>query len=285
MSTKDAGRQVAGRPPDIAGERLRRRVRAERGILGVSVLVLGGAAALLASDRGPRPIDPAFLAGPIAAMAAETVAPAEPTGSARAAIRAPRPQAAGSALDAAASVPGEKVGDRARTPRTEAEFRAELRALARSDPEAFGRRAEAILAGSGPACEQLASACAAYEERWPGAEALCVRTVSTLPLGSSPQAESVPQALVHWLGERALLEPRAREALTAVVWSRTGRVEPMLRIRALRALILATPEEELTLLAGRVHAEGDPDVHSAGRAALEARARPAPTPESSQEFP
>ncbi len=285
MGTKDAGRQDAGRAPGIAGEPVRRRIPVERGFLLVSVLVLGTGAALLAFARERKPVELAASVGPAAAIPAETPTPAEPSGSARSAIQASHPRVVRSAPDVEAAIPAGASGARARGPRTEAEFLVELRALARSDPEAFGRRAEAILAGSGPACEQLASACAAYEEGWPGAEALCVRTASTLSLESSPQAESVPQALVHWLGERALLEPRARETLTAVVWSGTERVEPLLRIRALRALVLATPEEELPRLARRVHAEGDPDVHSAGRAALESRARPAPTPESSQEFP
>jgi len=162
-------------------------------------------------------------------------------------------------------------------PRTEAEHIVVLRALARADSDAFGRRVRAILGGNGPACEQFAALRAACEERWPGTAELCVRAASTLPTTSGPQAESVPQTLVHWLARRAPREPFAREILSALVWSRPTPVEPALRSGALRALVLASPAGELDLLAARIQAEGDPDVHCAGRTALDERTRPTST--------
>jgi hypothetical protein len=173
----------------------------------------------------------------------------------------------------------------ARGPRTEAEHRAVLRALLRAEPEEFGRRLASVLAAEGAACEQFAALRVAYEEAWPAADELLVRAVSVLPRASGAHAESVPQALVHWLGRRAAREPRARDVLTAIAWSGRTPVEPVLRIRALRALVSSAPESGVPALAARIHAEGDPDVHCAGRAALDERARPAPSFEASQELP
>ncbi|MBL8861123.1 MAG: hypothetical protein JNK02_03845 [Planctomycetes bacterium] len=212
-------------------------------------------------------------AGPVLA---ETVA--TPAASERSPVQ---PAAAGSTRPPGAASRPERVGPQA--PRTEAEHVAVLRALARSDPEAFDQRVASLLAGDGAACERIASLRVAYEEDRPGVADLCLRAVTSLPLASGPAAESVPQALVQWLGDRASREPRAREALAAIAWTRPAEVAPRLRAHAVRALVASAPEADVRLLAIRIRAEGDPDVHSAGQDALDERDRPAPHLEPSQE--
>lgn len=253
------------------------------GLLALLVLALGGAAILVVRSDADASAEPAVdPAAPLVVAGGADMPDGEAS---RRVPVATRPARAAAPADGVSRVEREPPSDERRGPRTEAEHCAVLRLLARSDPAAFGLRAEEILAGNGPAYEQFAALRAAYEEDWPGAADLYARAVRGLPTASGAQAESVPQTLVHWLGLRAPREPRAREALAGIAWGIAAPVEPGLRIRALRALVLSSPEADLALIAARIHAEGDPDVHSAGRAALDERARPAPNLDSSQELP
>jgi len=277
-----ARRHDANRPRgDAAGSR--RRVIADRRVLLALIVILpaGAYALFLALARGPvgREVvsERSIALAPTDGVTIHADAPAAE----RSAVRLPR----GFTADRDDEVARIDTTRSARGPRTEAEYLVELRALLASDPDAFARRADSILAGTGPACEQFASLRAAYEASWSGTDDLCARTASARDRAADPRAESVTQSLVHWLGERAVREPRARTALGAIVWSAAPPAEPIHRIRALRALVLAAPRTEVALLAQRIHAEPDPDVHSAGRAALDERDQPAAHADSIQEFP
>lgn len=279
-SAPGRGRARAGR---VAGSSRQGHV-----LLNLLAILLLAAGALVWA-LGPGPDAGAAPAEPFAEPDAAASLPAETPG----AVASQRESVAAQPARAAApeaSSPAPRADrapplDERKGPRTEAEHVAALRALARSDPAEFGRRVESLLAGTGAAVEQFAALRAAYEEDWPGTIDLCVRAVAALPRASGPAAESVPETLVQWLSQRAPRDPRAREALAAVVWTAPAGAESAFRSRALRALVRACPEADVPLLARRIHAEGDPDVHSAGRAALEERAQPAPTPDSREELP
>lgn len=157
-----------------------------------------------------------------------------------------------------------------RKPRTESEYLAELRALARTDVAAFETRCDSVLSGTGPACEQFATLRAVYELQRPGAAELLARAVATLPRNASPQGDSVPRALVQWLAHRAAFELPARATLDVIVWG-DARVDAELRCLALRERLLSAPPEDLADLMRRVHAERDSLVHSAGLACLDER--------------
>ncbi|MCY2959078.1 MAG: hypothetical protein NTY35_02845 [Planctomycetota bacterium] len=287
MISTDGGQQSAAHAPGIARRDPLRPAPAGRSALLalLGILVASAGLLLLVLARGSVESEvPVQPAAPIASLDRPPMPSVEGVVSERVAVLPRRASVPRSDAQSTRAVPPQEPLD-ARGPRTEGEYLAELRALARSDPAAFGRRVESILAGSGPACEQFASLRAAYEENWAGTTDLCVRAVTVLSHASGPQAESVPQALVHWLGQQAPLESRARDALAAIVWDTPASLDPTLRGRALRLLVLSSPEADLPLLARRIHAEGDPDLHSAGRSALDQRDRPLAHPDSFQEFP
>jgi len=170
--------------------------------------------------------------------------------------------------------------DRARAG-TERRYRTDFEALAHRDPAGFRARANAVLAGDGPANEKVALLRAAYTSGCADATSLFARAVATLPPEAGVAGESVPATALAWLRRRAVTEPAARAVLEEVVWSGTWRAAPAWRAGALRTLIAASGETELPRLRGRVLAEHDRDVFEAGIAALDERTRPpeaAPAP-------
>lgn len=171
-----------------------------------------------------------------------------------------------------------------RSPRTESEYLAELRALSDAEPTAFERRVDAVLTGHGPACEQFAALRVVYEAQRPGAARTLARAIATLPRTSGPHAESVPRALVQWLAQRAPLDAHARTTLDEIVWG-DALVAPELRSLALRERILSAPSEDVAELVQRVRAEHDSLVQSAGLAGLAERDGPLSHLDRRQEFP
>lgn len=283
MEERATRRQDAHRP---AGDSAESRRRADsRALLALLVILPAGACALfLALARGSVGHDAvADVSIALTPTGGVTIRADAPTPE-RSTVRMPRAFTADTD-HAIAKIDTARDVREQRGPRTEAEYLVELRALLGSDPDAFALRADSIEAGAGPACEQFALLRAAYEASWPGMNDLCARTASARDRAADPRVESVTQSLVHWLGERALREPRAREALGSIVWNTATPAEPIHRIRALRALVLAAPRADVALLAQRIQAEADPTVHSAGLAALDEREQPAVHADSTQEFP
>jgi hypothetical protein len=249
------------------------RARAGRALLLVAALALAAGALALAWVLGRGSSDgPSSAAGPAAPAAATgSGGDARAADSARVAlhsqVRAERP--------AAQAQEQEPTAQRETRPgsRSEADFLAELSALARSDPPAFAARAESVLTGAGPACEQVALLRAAYEQHLPDAPALFARAVATLPVTSRPGAESVPVTALHWLQARAVRERPARDALAEVAWSARWSASVGLRAQAVRTLALASPDAELAAVRARILSEHDRDVYESGCAALEERAQ------------
>lgn len=146
--------------------------------------------------------------------------------------------------------------------RGENDFVRELRALARDDPAAFATRAERVLGGDGPACEQMALLRSAYAERLPGAPALFARALRELPDESSALGEAVPASIVRWLGARAPRERAARELLERLVCDEGATLSASRRGPALRALLDSAPEPERARLSQRLAGETDPELRA-----------------------
>jgi hypothetical protein len=244
-------------------------------VLAVLALGLGFLRLVVWPHARTRPLEESALGAP---PRAEPILASESTSARRTPLDARDPRDAGSRIEREASE------SRAHGPHSPAARRAEMRALVRCDPAAFDRRIAALAAGTVPDTDQFPLFQVAYEEQRPASAAELARAITSLSLASGAERQAVPRACVRFLGQRAAREPRARETLDAIAWSAAPDTFSALRVQAVRELVLSTPEEELPLFTQRLHGERDEVLHTAGLAALEERAHPAPS-DSFEEFP
>ncbi len=122
-------------------------------------------------------------------------------------------------------------------------------ALGERDAGALAELAPAVLRGDDPDCRKVALLRALHEKAWPEAADAFTLALVELPDRSRPQAVSVPEFAVDFLGERSAGDPVARGILRAAGLGARPASSRALRARAATHFARSANPSELRELA------------------------------------